>query len=319
MLVQEFGQAGAAARRRTFTPDRPEKDSTMEIPAGKKNEICPGPDPAPHAPVRVAVPAGAVDTHAHVIGETFIPERSYTPPSASTAEYLRMLDATGMTYGVLVQVSVHGTDNTLLVEALRAHPGRLRGVAVAPPDLSDRALAELKDAGVTGLRLNTVTGGGIGLDQLERLEPVCRELGWHLQFLSDPRALAEVAPRLSRLTVPYVMDHLCNADIAAGTGSPEWKLVLKLMADGAWVKLSGANRLAYPPYADVVPFARTLVEAAPDRCVYGSDWPHVGYLVDLLADWAPDPATREAILTVNPQRLYGFPALAESRRAHPIA
>ena len=150
------------ARRRSF--------SSLSLPDR-------GPDPAPHAPARVAVPPGAVDTHAHIVGDTFVPERSYTPPPASTEDYLHMLDATGMTYGVLVQVSVHGTDNSLLVEALRAHPGRLRGVAVTPPDISDRVLAELKDAGVTGLRLNTVTGGGIGLDQLDRLEPGVRGTG----------------------------------------------------------------------------------------------------------------------------------------------
>jgi 2-pyrone-4,6-dicarboxylate lactonase len=289
----------------------------MEFPADKKNEICPGPDPAPRAPERVAVPPGAVDTHAHVVGGTFVPDRSYTPPPASAADYLRMLDATGMTYGVLVQVSVHGTDNSLLIETLRAHPGRLRGVAVAPPGLSDQALSELRDAGVVGLRLNTITGGGMGLDQLGRMEAVCAELGWHLQLFTNARALAGAAGQLSRLTVPYVIDHLGDPDIPAGTGSPEWKLVLELMADGAWVKLSGANRLSDPPYTGTIPFARSLVEAAPDRCVYGSDRPHVGCwgpmpndgdLVDLLADWIPEPATREAVLTVNPQRLYGFPA-----------
>jgi 2-pyrone-4,6-dicarboxylate lactonase len=282
-----------------------------------KTDVSPRPDPAPRAPRRVTVPPGAVDTHAHIVGQQQVPERSYTAPPASVGDYLRMLDATRMTYGVLVQVSVHGTDNSLLLEALRANPSRLRGVAVAPADLSDRALGELKDAGVVGLRLNTVTGGGVGLDQLERLEPVCAELGWHLQFLSSPRALATVAPRLSRLAVPYVLDHLCDPDVTAGTDSPEWQLVLKLVADGAWVKLSGAHRLSDPPYADVIPFARSLVETAPDRCVYGSDWPHTGFwgsmpnvgdLVDLLADWVPDPATQDAVLADNAQRLYGFDA-----------
>lgn len=288
----------------------------MQFPADRKTEIGPGPDPAPHAPVRVTVPAGAVDTHAHVVGDTLIPERTFTPPPATTRDYLNMLDATGMTYGVLVQVSVHGTDNTLLLRALREHPGRLRGVAVIPPDLPDRALADLKDAGVTGLRLNTLTGGGIGLDHLDSLERICAELGWHLQFFTSPRDISAIASRLSRLTVPYVLDHMGAPDIAAGTGSPEWRLVRQLVADGAWVKLSGANRLADPPYAATIPFARSLVEVAPDRCVYGSDWPHVGFwgpmpndgdLVDLLADWVPDPAVRDAVLTANAQRLYGFP------------
>jgi predicted TIM-barrel fold metal-dependent hydrolase len=243
----------------------------MKFPADKKTEPGQGPDPAPHAPARVTVPPGAVDTHAHVVGGTFIPERSYTPPPANTGDYLRILDATGMTYGVLVQVSVHGTDNTVLLRALREHPGRLRGVAVIQLDPPDRALAELKDAGVTGLRLNTMTGGGIGLDQIGRMEHICAELGWHLQLFTSLPDLSAIATRLSRLTVPYVLDHMCVPDVAAGTGSPDWRLVLKLVANGAWVKLSGANRLSDPPYAAVIPFARSLVEAAPERCVYGSD------------------------------------------------
>ncbi|MBO0804285.1 MAG: amidohydrolase family protein [Nocardiopsaceae bacterium] len=290
----------------------------MEFPADKKMEIGPGPDPAPHAPARVTVPPGAVDTHAHVVGDALIPERSYTPPPAPARDYLRMLDATGMTYGVLVQVSVHGTDNTLLLETLRANPGRLRGIAVIPPDPPDATLAELRDAGVTGLRLNSLTGGGTGLDQLDRMDRICAELGWHLQFFTSPRDLSPIASRLSRLTVPYVLDHMGDPDVAAGTGSPEWRLIRDLVADGAWVKLSGANRLADPPYVGTIPFARSLVDAAPDRCVYGSDWPHVAFwgpmpndgdLVDLLADWIPDPATRDAVLAGNAQRLYGFPAV----------
>jgi predicted TIM-barrel fold metal-dependent hydrolase len=105
-------------------------------------------------------------------------------------------------------------------------------------------------------------------------------------------------------------------DVDAGPQAPGWKLMMQLVADGAWVKLSGAYRLSKtPPYGDTIPFARSLIEVAPDRCVWGSDWPHVGFwgpmpnvgdLLDVLADWAPEPATREAILVTNPQRLYGF-------------
>ncbi|MCL2580962.1 MAG: amidohydrolase family protein [Streptosporangiales bacterium] len=287
----------------------------MDFPEDRKEETGRGPDPAPRAPSRIAVPPGAVDTHAHVVGDSLIPGRSFTPPPARTADYLRMLDATGMAYGVLVQVSVHGTDNSELLRALRAHPFRLRGVAVIDPDPPDRLLAELDDAGVTGLRLNTMTGGGTGLGHLPRMEGICAEMGWHLQLFSSARDLAALAPRLSRLTVPYVLDHLGVPDIAAGPGSAEWQSVLGLARDGAWVKLSGASRLADPPYAPVIPFARALAEAVPDRCVYGSDWPHVGFwgpmpndgdLADLLADWVPGREARDAILAGNPQRLYGF-------------
>jgi predicted TIM-barrel fold metal-dependent hydrolase len=269
------------------------------------------------------MPAGAVDTHAHIVGERFVPERSYTPIPAPPGDYLAMLDATGMSYGVLVQVSVHGTDNTMLVETLRAHPERLRGVAVAPHNLSDRALGELNDAGVVGLRLNTVSGGGIGLDHLADYEALCAELGWHLQFLTHADRLGPVASRLSKLRVPFVIDHMGNFDAEAGTGSLDWQLVLKLIADGGWVKLSGAYRLSTAPgYADTVPFARSLIDVAPQRCLWGSDWPQVGFwgtmpnvgdLLDVLNESAPDPATREAILVANPARLYGFPGPKASR------
>jgi predicted TIM-barrel fold metal-dependent hydrolase len=260
------------------------------------------------------VPHGSVDTHAHVVGARgLVGHRSFTPPPATACSYLAMLDATGMTYGVLVQVSVHGTDNTLLLETLRAHPGRLRGVAVVDPGVGDRELAELHDAGVTGVRINTLTGGGVGFGALDRLEAICAEHGWHLQLFTDAATLAPLASRLARLRVPYVLDHLGVPD--AGAGPPGRWLVRDLVADGAWVKLSGANRLAGPPYSATVPFARALVAAAPGRCVYGSDWPHVGCwgpmpndgdLVDLLADWVPDPATRAAVLGANARRLYGF-------------
>ena len=282
---------------------------------------CPPPDPAPHGPTRYAVPPGAVDTHAHVIGappaHPFVEGRSYTPPEATPTAYLHMLDATGMTYGVLVQVSVHGTDNRLLVQILRAHPARLRGVAVAPLGLPDREYAALRDAGVTGLRLNVLYGGGIGFEDVERYGALCRGWGWHLQFLLDARALPPLAPRLSRLPVPVVVDHMGHFPTSAGPDDPGFRTLVSLVRDGAWVKLSGAYRLSVegPPYRDTVPFARALHAAAPDRCVWGSDWPHVshrgrmmnvGELLDLLAEWVPDEDARRRVLAENPVRLYGF-------------
>ena len=130
---------------------------------------CPGPDPHPRGPTRFQVPAGAVDAHAHVIGlppeHPFVEGRSYPPAPASA--YLDMLDATGMAYGVLIQVSVHGTRNELMIETLRAHPDRLRGIAVIAPDTPARELQRLKDDGVVGLRLNVLYGGGVGFEAVE--------------------------------------------------------------------------------------------------------------------------------------------------------
>jgi 2-pyrone-4,6-dicarboxylate lactonase len=284
---------------------------------------CPGPDPAPHGAARFAVPPGAVDTHAHVIGvppaHPFVPGRAYTPPEATAGAYLRMLDAIGMTYGVLVQVSVHGTDNGLMVETLRANRARLRGVAVAALGLGDPAYAALQAAGVVGLRINALYGGGgVGLGDIARYGALCREMGWHLQLLLDARALPELAPRLAALPVPFVVDHMGHLPASAGVDDPGFQTLVSLVRDGGWVKLSGAYRMsvAGPPYADTAPFARALHAAAPDRCVWGSDWPHVatygpmpnvGDLLDLLADWVPDEGARRAVLVDNPQRLYGFP------------
>ncbi|MGX1787007.1 amidohydrolase family protein [Bosea sp. NPDC055332] len=292
-----------------------EASATDQAPA------CPGPDPHPHRPVRIEVPYGAVDTHAHVIGQPpaqpFVAGRSYTPTPATPERYLAMLDATGMTYGVLVQVSVHGTDNSLMVKTLRANRERLRGIAVIPLGLPDRELAALKDAGVVGLRLNILYCGGVGFDQLDEYAALARDMGWHLQFLIDATDLPPLAPKLARLPVPFVVDHWGHFPVSRGIADHGFRTLLSLARDGAWLKLSGAyrNTVEGPPYADTVPFARLLHEAAPERCVWGSDWPHVahwqhmmnvGDLLDLLADWVPDPAARDRVLTDNAHRLYSF-------------
>jgi predicted TIM-barrel fold metal-dependent hydrolase len=283
---------------------------------------CPGPDPHPRTASRFAVPPGAVDTHAHVIGlppdYPFVEGRSYTPPAATPEAYLAMLDATGMTHGVLVQVSVHGTDNRLMLETLRANSRRLRGIAVIPLGLPDRELAALKEAGVVGLRLNVLYGGGIGFDQVEAYGALAREMGWHLQFLIDARQLPPLAGRLAALPVPFAVDHIGHMPTRCGVDDEGFRTLVSLVRDGAWVKLSGAYRMTGEglPYRDTTPFAQALMRAAPERCVWGSDWPHVaqwdpmpnvGDLLDLLAEWVPDEAARHRVLVDNPARLYGFP------------
>ena len=288
----------------------------MDFGSDKIDQVCPAPDPHQRGPRQFAVPVGAVDTHAHVVGTAFVPDRSYTPPAASGQQYLGMLDATGMSYGVLIQISVHGTDNAVMLDVVDANRDRLRAVAVVAPDVSDSELSRLAAHNVVGLRLNTLAGGGIGLSKLARYNSICREMGWHLQFLTNTKHLAETYSSLTELTVPYVVDHMGDFDVERGVDAPDWRLMLKLMSDGAWTKLSGAFRMSrMPDYSDTIPFARSLVITAPDRCVWGSDWPHVGFwgampnignLLDLLVDWTPDEATRVAILTTNPRHLYGF-------------
>ncbi len=283
---------------------------------------CQGPDPIVTPPT-FAVPPFACDTHAHVIGSgdrfPMVAERSYTPPPAPQSAYLAMLDGLGMARGVLVQVSVHGTDNRCMVEALSAHRERLRGVAVVAPDVTNGELEALHEAGVRGVRINVLFGGGVALDALELLAARVAPLGWHVQLLIDARQLTELGPRIANLPVEVVIDHMGHLPVDAGVGHPGFLWLLRLLKAGkAWVKLSGAYRLSKrgAPFHDTRAFAYALVEAAPERCVWGSDWPHVavdwpmfntGSLLDLLPVWVPDEALRNRILVDNPARLYGFP------------
>jgi len=249
------------------------------------------------APASFAVPDGACDTHAHVIANDpdypWVPERSYSAPAATPEAYLAMLAAQGMARGVLVQVSIHGTDNRYMVAALRANPERLRGIAVVAPDVSDAQLQALHDAGVRGLRLNVLFGGGVGLAAMHTLASRIAPMGWHLQFLIDVNQL-EVATlrQLARLPCPGVIDHMGYVRAEKGVDDPGFQRLLGLVNDaGFWAKLSGAYRISsdHDAYADVTPLAQTLVAAAPDRMLWGSDWPHVGLR-------APDPMPDTGVL-----------------------
>ncbi|OZI57150.1 amidohydrolase family protein [Bordetella genomosp. 1] len=285
--------------------------------------VCLG--PLPHLdPPSFDIPHGACDTHAHVVadgpGYPLVPTRTYTPPPAPESAYLAMLDAQGMTRGVLVQISVYGTDNRYMLEVLRRNPQRLRGVGVVDPSVSDAELEAMHAAGVRGLRINVLFGGGVGFDAMETLASRIAGLGWHMQFLMDARQLPELLPRMRKLPVPGVIDHMGHTPVSQGTHSEGFKAMTHLLQDhGWWAKLSGAYRISdrFDDYADVTPWARALIDAAPDRLVWGSDWPHVhitqmpntGKLRNQLADWAPDAQVRRRILVDNPQRLYDFPAL----------
>ena len=283
---------------------------------------CQGPNPVVDPP-SFAVPAHACDTQAHVIGPAarfpMVANRSYTPPAAPEAAYLGMLDSLGMARGVLVQISVYGTDNRCMIESLKAHPDRLRGIAVVAPDVGDGELEALHAAGVRGIRINVLFGGGVAIDEMERLAARVAPLGWHIQLLIDARNLPELGPRIMKLPVEVVIDHMGHMPVSAGVAHPGFRWMLRLLGEGrAWTKLSGAYRIsqAGAPFHDTLDFAQALVAAAPERCVWGSDWPHVsvegpmfntGALLDLLPLWVPEEAVRNRILVDNPARLYGFP------------
>jgi predicted TIM-barrel fold metal-dependent hydrolase len=288
--------------------------------------------PPPREPTRPKIPPPpqACDTHAHVFGPAalfpYADDRSYTPPDAPLEKYLRMLDTVGFARGVLVQGSAHGRDNAAMLDALARHPDRLRGVAVADADVSPAELRRWHAGGVRGLRFNHFFRGGslhyrggVPLDAAKVLAPVMAELGWHLQLWIDVKDLPETIPVLKAIGRPVVIDHMGRTDAGAGTATPAFQSLLRLVGDGGcWVKVSGAHRLSQraPDYPDAHPFHEALVRANPDRLVWGSDWPHpriegempdAGRLFELFQQWTPDEATRRRILVDNPARLYGFP------------
>ena len=277
------------------------------------------------APAAFRMPAGACDTHCHVISDsdeyTMVPSRIYTPPPAPEAKYLAHLAAIGCTRGVLVQISVYGTDNRYMLSVLARHPDRLRGVGVVTPEVTDRELEAMHAGGVRGLRINiSFPGGGLSFDAMEVLARRIAPLGWHMQFLFDGRDLPELLPRMRKLPCPGVIDHMGHMPASLGLKHPAFLAMRELTKEhGWWVKLSGAYRLCddYDGFKVCTPLAQALIEAAPERMIWGSDWPHVamarmpdtGALRNLLKDWAPEEAMRDRILVDNPARLYDFPAL----------
>ena len=286
----------------------------------------------PREPSRPAIapPPKACDTHAHVFGPAsrfpYADDRSYTPPDAPLAKYLGMLATLGLARGVLVQGSAHGRDNAAMLDALARHPERLRGVAVADADTPAAELRRWAALGVRGLRFNHFFRGGalhyrggVPLSAARALAPLMAELGWHLQLWIDVKDLPDTIPVLTSLGLPVVIDHMGRTDARAGTSSPGFQSLLRLLGDGGcWVKLSGAHRLSTqaPDYAEVRPFHEALLCANPEHLMWGTDWPHpriegdmpdAGRLLDLFHHWTPDQETRRRILAANPARFYGFP------------
>ena len=282
------------------------------------------PHPSPHAPEAFTPPTGATDAHCHIFGPAhrfpFAPEATYTPPDAGIDDFEVLQQRLGLSRAVFVQASCHGTDNAAMVDALIRGRGRYAGVAMIDESFSDADIGALHEAGVRGTRFNFVAhlGGAPDLDVFWRLVDRVQPFGWHIVLHFDAKDLPSYAELLDRMPCPYVIDHMARVDASAGLGQAPFEALLGLMRDErAWVKVSGAERLTAGgtlPYDDVVPFAQALIAAAPDRILWGTDWPHPnvrhmpddGDLVDVLAAFAPDEATRNRILVSNPETLYDF-------------
>lgn len=287
---------------------------------------CPPPDRTLRSP-RLALPAGAIDSHAHVLGPAqrypFSSERIYTPEDCTLSDYVAQLKAIGIARGVLVQPSVYGTDNRALLAALTEQPIPLRGVAVIGPEVSDHELSEMHRLGVRGVRCNLVDlkdrSAGVPLGQLLELAHRVRDLGWHLELLAHVDETPTLYDDFIDFPVDLVFGHFGYVPLARGSNQPGFLGLLGLMAAGkAWVKMTGPYRISQQsslPYHDLSDIVRAVIDANPDRLVWGTDWPHVmmktempndADLIDLFADWVPDAALRKKILVDNPEKLYDF-------------
>jgi 2-pyrone-4,6-dicarboxylate lactonase len=281
---------------------------------------CPGPDRNVRRPVFTA-PRGSWDCHAHVFGPAahfpFAANRSYTPEDCPAAEYLPLLDTLGFDHGVVVQGGAHGTDNRAMLAALALAPQRLRGVAVLPPGQSPANLAALHRAGVRGLRMSTVVGGGVGMEAIAALDAEIHALGWHLMLhFGKAEQLVDVEAALTAARSPFILDHMARITGAEGLASAPFAALRRLLdTDRCWIKLASLYRLSSEPWPhrDMLPMIHAVVEARPDRILWGSNWPHPIHhgampndadLVDLIPLWVPDPAQQRAMLVDNPRALY---------------
>ena len=280
----------------------------------------PPPDPNPVKPAYVP-PPGACDAHCHVFGPgskfPYAPGRAYTPPDAPV-EQLRKLHAhLGISRAVIVHASCHGADMRVTLDAIASSNGAYRGVAVVAKGVTDAELGRLHRGGIRAVRFNFVShlGGAPDLDLVGSMLSRVGELGWHVVLHLDAEDILTYADLIGRIRVPFVVDHMGRVKAERGLDQKPFKMLLELLRNElAWVKVCGAERVSSTgrPFRDAIPFAAALIEAAPDRVLWGTDWPHPnvkvmpndGENVDLFAAFCTDEAVRRKILVDNPTRLY---------------
>ena len=273
--------------------------------------------------VNFAVPDGACDSHHHIYDPRFPfnPKAVLTPPYATVTDYKALQKKLGTSRNVMVQPSTYGTDNRCLLDVLAQMGENARAVCVVNSTVTDAELKKLHDAGTRGVRVQFGLGNPVGAGEVMPLARRIAALGWHIQCNMPPEQLVPMESLLLGLPVPVIIDHLGRAVDAKG---PQYVTVRKLLDSGhGWVKLSGAYLYGGgtpPDYAGASEAAKGYLKAAPERCVWGSDWPHPDAtkklnpvampddvtLLNLMPKWAPAAKLRHRILVENPERFYGF-------------
>lgn len=282
---------------------------------------CKGPDPETRTP-KLKLPPGACDAHCHVFGPDavfpYAAGRSYTPPDSPYEGLVKLHGILGIERAVIVHASCHGSDMRVTLDGIARSQGRMRGVAVVDQGVTDAEFARLDAGGIRGVRFNFVKhlGGMPDMTFFHRVLAQVEPLGWHVVLHLDAEDIVPLARVIAGIRIPFIIDHMGRVKAKNGVAQPAFRQLLDLMRNPlAWVKISGSERVssAGAPFHDSVPFAQALLEAAPDRCLWGTDWPHPnitgdmpndGDLVDLLGAMTADEALIRQVTVENPTRLY---------------
>ena len=281
------------------------------------------PDPNPRTP-RCRPPPLACDAHCHIFGPAakfpYAADAPYRPPDAPFEALQKLHSVLGIERAVIVHASCHGADMRVTLDAIARSRGRYRGTAIIDETYGDEEFRRMHEGGIRGVRFNFVRhlGGRPDMAFFDRTVARLKEMGWHLILHLEATDIVEFRKKFEALPVPMVIDHMGRVKASDGLEQQPFRVLLSFMKNrNTWVKICGAERVSSegPPFRDAVPFARALIEAAPERILWGTDWPHPnvgrhmpndGDLVDLFALMAPDARTQRAILVENPARLYAF-------------
>ena len=288
---------------------------------------CIAPDRNPRKP-KIVLPKGSIDTHVHVFEMKrykMNPDRGYNPPDSTLDDLKHLHKTLGVDRVVFTQPSTYGTDNSAILDGMNAlnleTPNRARCVVAVTMDITDKELEELNAKGARGVRLNTDNKGGmpVTFDKIGELEARIKPFNWHFEWLFPGKDIVDLMPVFDKIKVPMSIGHFAYQPATAGVGAKGFQALLELVKRGnTWVKISGANRVSatdLPPYDDVQPMARALIEANSDRIMWGTDWPHPnkyqvnpndGDLVDWFGIWVPEEAMRKKIMVDNPAKFYRF-------------
>jgi len=281
------------------------------------------PDPNTRKP-KFTPPPLACDAHCHIFGPgskfPYAKDAAYEPPDSPFEALQKLHSILGIQRAVIVHASCHGSDMRATLDGIARSKGAYRGTAIIDEKYKDSDFERMHEGGIRAVRFNFVKhlGGRPDMAFFNKTVERVKAMGWHLILHLDATDLLEFDGLFKRIPVPMVIDHMGRVKAAGGLEQPAFKVLLGWMKqENFWVKVCGAERVSSmgPPFTDAVPFAQALIAAAPDRILWGTDWPHPnvgahmpndGDLVDLFAQMAPDPATQRKILVENPARLYGF-------------